>query len=160
MRIYHPKKLDWRKDPEADDIDDDAPTDPAVVAMLGFDPDDISDAEWDEVAREAKAEDRRASQRQRKTTESEKRMPNYTTSDGLRKTNNVAPPARRKHSAELSIYKLCLTKKPILVTGYGKSGETVCHLEINAAGLDLYGKNRKLLGKYTWEALVDKLSTP
>jgi len=78
---------------------------------------------------------------------------------GERKSEEAAKQARRKHSAKLSIDDLCLSKKPIIISGYAKSGEVVCHLEINAAGLDLYGKNRKLLGKYTWEALVDKLTT-
>ena len=49
-----------------------------------------------------------------------------------------------------------ISKKPIYVYGYSKSGEFVCRLEINSAGIAVYAgtKGRKRLGDLSWERLV------
>lgn len=56
----------------------------------------------------------------------------------------------------LSAHSIEIGKRPIYVWGYSKSGEFVCRLEINAAGIAVYAgtKGRKKLGDLSWERLV------
>jgi hypothetical protein len=50
-------------------------------------------------------------------------------------------------------------KKPVWITGYSKSDEFVCRLEISAAGIAVFTgrKGRKSLGDWTWEKFVQDL---
>jgi len=52
-----------------------------------------------------------------------------------------------------------LGKKPLYVWGYGKTGNFVCRLEINAAGIAVYSgkKGGKCLSDVGWETLLRKL---
>jgi hypothetical protein len=73
-------RIDWRKlaASQTPDDDEDRPASPDLIESVGFDSDDISKAEWDEVAREAKAEDSKKSNKHTEKTESENPMPKHT----------------------------------------------------------------------------------
>jgi hypothetical protein len=70
--------VDWRKLPEPEDRDDDAPADPDVIDILGFDPDDPKEGLCQPDTAHLDAEGFRVYDKQSKKTESEKRMPNNT----------------------------------------------------------------------------------
>lgn len=55
-----------------------------------------------------------------------------------------------------------LGKRGLTVWGYGKAGEFACRLEVNAAGVAVYGgtKGKKRIANVSWERLVGKLSKP
>ena len=49
--------------------------------------------------------------------------------------------------------------RPLRVWGYDKRGKFVCRVEINGAGLAVYGgkKGKKRIGDMSWERLVERL---
>jgi hypothetical protein len=55
---------------------------------------------------------------------------------------------------------IALERSPIMIWGYDPSGEFVCRLEINGAGIAVYSgkKGGKQLLNVTWERLVEDLS--
>jgi len=67
---------------------------------------------------------------------------------------------RQFRSSYLSIRGIELGKRPIYIWGYSKSEEFVCRLEVSAAGIAVYTGKRglKMIGDYSWERLVRKLS--
>jgi len=53
-----------------------------------------------------------------------------------------------------------LGREPISVWGYDKRGHCVCRLQINSAGVAVYGGKRgtKRLADVNWEGLVKRLT--
>ncbi len=67
---------------------------------------------------------------------------------------------RQYRSSYLEARWLELGKRPLIIRGYSKSGDFVCRLEINSAGVAIYSGERggKQLGNHSWEGLVERLS--
>lgn len=53
-----------------------------------------------------------------------------------------------------------LSVKPLRVWAYDKKGRFVCRVEVNGAGLAVYGgkKGTRRVADVTWEKLVDRLA--
>jgi hypothetical protein len=49
--------------------------------------------------------------------------------------------------------------KPLRVWAYNKKGKFVCRVEVNGAGIAVYGgkKGRRRVADVTWEKLLDRL---
>lgn len=66
---------------------------------------------------------------------------------------------QKNRSSYLSADDLPLQKKPISIWGYDKDEKFVCRLQINAAGVEVFGgaKGNTRICNLNWEGLVDKL---
>lgn len=67
---------------------------------------------------------------------------------------------QKKRSSYLSVKSLPLMKKPIVVWGYDKDDTFVCRLEINSAGVEIFGgpRGNQQIANLNWEGLVDAVT--